>query len=184
MSIATIDDQKVKNHCSGTLISKNFVLTAAHCFDNVKIESLILKHIGRKWCSIPLDFRAELILKSAEMTEIGKTLVSPSQLICMDSKTRDILSISVISADLRIKSARKSSGMEHHLRPLCCSIHVYFISGRRRVCCVNIWIFMDRELLKSRKVKQNLLGQGFEASREKIFFCVHFTSWDLDFQFF
>ena len=80
-----------------------------------------LKHIGRKWCSIPLDFRAELILKSAEMTEIGKTLVSPSQLICMDSKTRDILSISVISADLRIKSARKSSGMEHHLRPLCCN---------------------------------------------------------------
>ena len=56
------------------------------------------------------------------MTEIGKTLVSPSQLICMDSKTRDILSISVISADLRIKSARKSSGMEHHLRPLCCSL--------------------------------------------------------------
>ena len=54
------------------------------------------------------------------MTEIGRTLLFPSQLMCMDSKTRDILSISVILADLRIKSARKSSGMEHHLRPLCC----------------------------------------------------------------
>ena len=81
----------------------------------------LLKHIGRKWCSIPLHFRAELILKSAEMTEIGRTLLFPSQLMCMDSKTRDILSISVILADLRIKSARKSSGMEHHLRPLCCN---------------------------------------------------------------
>ena len=92
--------------------------------DRKKVLKSLLKHIGRKWCSIPLDFRAELILKSAEMTEIGKTLVSPSQLICMDSKTRDILSISVISADLRIKSARKSSGMEHHLRLMCFSFCV------------------------------------------------------------
>ena len=60
------------------------------------------------------------------MTEIARTLLFPSQLICMDSKTRDILSISVISADLRIKSARKSSGMEHHLRPLCCKIILSF----------------------------------------------------------
>ena len=76
------------------------------------VKSLLchkLKHKGRKWCSIPLDFRADLILKSAEMTEIGRTLLFPSQLICMDSKTREILSISVILADLRIKSARKSS---------------------------------------------------------------------------
>ena len=58
------------------------------------------------------------------MTEIGKTLVSPSQLICMDSKTRDILSLSVISANLRIKSARKSSGMERHLRLMWCSINL------------------------------------------------------------
>ena len=53
------------------------------------------------------------------MTDIGRTLLFPSQMICMDSKTRDILSIYVISADLRINSARKFSGMEHHLRLMC-----------------------------------------------------------------
>ena len=77
------------------------------------------------------------------MTEIGRTLLFPSQLICMDSKTRDILSISVISADLRIKSARKSSGMEHHLRPLCCSsaVESFTVGG---IPIVNI--FLSNEL--------------------------------------
>ena len=122
----TLWDQIGLNHVSVALIAIH--LHPKHLYSKEKKGQL--QHIGRKWCSIPLDFRAELILKSAEMTEIGKTLVSPSQLICMDSKTRDILSISVISADLRIKSARKSSGMEHHLRPLCCRNFQALVSVR------------------------------------------------------
>ena len=76
------------------------------------------------------------------MTEIGKTLVSPSQLICMDSKTRDILSISVISADLRIKSAQESGVMDHHLRCMCfseCQIDVWNISEFDGLTYVYTW---------------------------------------------
>ena len=82
-------------------------------------DAFWLQHRGRKWCSIPLDFRADLILKSAKMTEIDRiSLVLLSIHINWEGKS-NVLPISVISADLRIKSARKSSGMEHHLRPLC-----------------------------------------------------------------
>ena len=90
-------------------------------FCSLGVKIWYLQHRGRKWCSIPLDFRADLILKSAEMTEIERIpLVLLSIHINWEGET-NILPISVISADLRINSARKSSGMEHHLRPMCFS---------------------------------------------------------------
>ena len=98
-----------------------------------------LQHRGRKWCSIPLDFRADLILKSAKMTEIDRiSLVLLSIHINWEGKS-NVLPISVISADLRIKSARKSSGMEHHLRLKCCKC----FSRAMQLCFVTFAVFLD-----------------------------------------
>ena len=40
--------------------------------ENIEKKFFFLQHIRRKWRSIPLDFRADLILKLAEMTEIDR----------------------------------------------------------------------------------------------------------------
>ena len=42
VSIVKDSGNGMKNHCSGTLINKKFVLTAAHCLDRVNIQSLSL----------------------------------------------------------------------------------------------------------------------------------------------
>ena len=112
------------------MVTKSQIWLQIYLMENVfsGTDHRLLQHKGRKWCSIPLDFRADLILKSAEMTNIDRiSLVLLSIHINWEGET-NVLPISVISADLRINSARKSSGMEHHLRPMCFKT-IFWFSG-------------------------------------------------------